>query len=42
MRTAEHFDSDGSGNYSTWGVLDWLHGTMVDGDGAEENGEEER
>ncbi|PWW77353.1 hypothetical protein C7212DRAFT_174006 [Tuber magnatum] len=28
-RSAVHFASGGRGNYSTWGVLDWLHGTMV-------------
>ncbi|CUS07893.1 unnamed protein product [Tuber aestivum] len=28
-RTAEHFASGGSGGYSTWWVLDWIHGTTV-------------
>ncbi|KAG0639017.1 hypothetical protein HOY80DRAFT_905511, partial [Tuber brumale] len=26
-RTAVHFSSKGVGNYSAWGVLDWVHGT---------------
>ncbi|KAG0126831.1 hypothetical protein HOY82DRAFT_672440 [Tuber indicum] len=30
-RTAAHYSSKGMGNYSTWGVLDWVHGTLVGG-----------
>ncbi|PUU78314.1 hypothetical protein B9Z19DRAFT_983671 [Tuber borchii] len=37
-RTAAHFASKGKGNYSTWGVLDWLHGTMVGGGRSEKKG----
>ena len=37
-RTAAHFTFKGRGNYSAWGVLDWLHGTMVGGGGVKEKG----
>ena len=37
-RTAAHFASKGKGNYSAWGVLDWLHGTMVGGGRSEKKG----
>ena len=31
-RTAVHYASGGSANFSVWGVLDWMHGTSKGGD----------
>ncbi|KAI0505455.1 hypothetical protein F5B22DRAFT_627808 [Xylaria bambusicola] len=28
-RTATHYAGNGRGNYSAWGLLDWIHGTSV-------------
>lgn len=30
-RVEEHFAEGGKGNWSTWGVMDWAHGTLVGG-----------
>ena len=31
-RTATHYCRPGAGNFSPWGVLDWVHGTSLGGD----------
>lgn len=31
-RTAAHYASGGSANFSAWGILDWIHGTSKGGD----------
>ncbi|KAI1363124.1 sterol desaturase family [Xylaria arbuscula] len=35
-RTATHYAGGGRGNYSAWGVLDWIHGTSVGKDVVED------
>ena len=35
-RTATHYAGGGKGNYSAWGLLDWIHGTSVGKDVVED------
>lgn len=36
-RVDQHFECGGKGNWSTWGIMDWLHGTLVGGVDVGEN-----
>ncbi|KAA8912290.1 sterol desaturase [Sphaerosporella brunnea] len=35
-RTDKHFEANGEGNFAPWGLLDWMHGTTVGPDIAED------